>query len=76
MAAGRLPGPGTQFGPCDGPCGHSDCFATRRDATATCSFCLKPIGYETLFYRHGYGLAHAACLEAHATTTTTTKGDS
>ena len=65
MSAGRLPAPGTKFGPCIPTCKHVDCAATREDATATCRFCLEPIGYECRFYREASGtkLVHALCLE-------------
>jgi hypothetical protein len=51
MAAGRLPEPGTEFGPCIDPaCGHIDCAQTRQMAENLCKYCLKPVGYETRFY--------------------------
>ncbi len=65
MAAGTLPEPGTEYGPCAEPCKHTDCAATREMVTATCRFCLEPIGYDRRFYRegNGSGLVHASCLE-------------
>ena len=76
MAAGRLPAPGTELGPCDPPtCIHRDCAETRRMAESACVSCGEPIGYEVRFYDHQRGelapgggirtgLAHAECLEA------------
>lgn len=66
MAAGRLPAPGTPFGPCTDPCQHIDCAATRRDAASLCRICTREIGYETRFYAEYTStrqLVHAACLE-------------
>lgn len=74
MAAGRLPAPGTEFGPCIVPtpdgkgsdaCGHTDCAATRAEAATICRFCGKEIGYETRFYIESdtRQLVHADCLE-------------
>jgi hypothetical protein len=73
VAAGALPKPGTEFGPCAGACKHVDCAATRRDANSACVHCRKPIGYETRFYTvpvdgsdstaPSLEYAHAACLE-------------
>jgi hypothetical protein len=66
MAAGRLPEPGTEFGPCIEPCKHRDCLASRQMAEAICPECKKPIGYGVGFYkRHGGEgeLVHAACEE-------------
>lgn len=64
MAAGRLPKPGTEFGPCEPECGHIDCKQTREMAQAVCHYCEKPIGYETRFYVDvDKKLVHAICLE-------------
>lgn len=65
MAAGVLPNPGTELGPCVGRCRHKDCAQTRRDAVTPCRFCAVPVGYEHSFYRSRLTgeLAHAACLE-------------
>jgi len=50
MAAGHLPKPGTELGPClDEACGHIDCAATRAMAAAVCHFCQTPIGYDRGF---------------------------
>jgi len=51
MAYGILPSPGTELGPCEGECQHTDCAATRRDAAEVCQFCGEPIGYENKFTR-------------------------
>lgn len=64
MAAGRLPKPGTEYGPCEGECEHVDCKATRLMAAAVCHFCEETIGYDRRFYRdEGGALVHAVCLE-------------
>lgn len=74
MAAGALPRPGTKYGPCDAPCAHTDCASVRAQADSPCTYCGKPIGYETRFYderspeqRQRYvnnvGYAHATCVE-------------
>lgn len=69
MAAGTLPAPGTEFGPCDPVCSHTDCAETRREAETSCYLCHEPIGYERRFYRDrhistgAWRYAHAACLE-------------
>lgn len=74
MAAGRLPAPGTEYGPCEPTrgkngimltCGHSDCSMTRVQAASACVRCGKPIGYEVRFYSlsNEDGLAHAVCVE-------------
>lgn len=73
MAAGMLPKPGTQYGPCEAvkgangivlSCGHADCQASRIMAASICSLCGRPIGYETRYYRNGErGYDHAACRE-------------
>ena len=64
-ASPGLPKPGTKLGPCKGGCVHIDCRHTIQDAQTACRFCLKPIGYETPFYRARLDgkLAHAVCLE-------------
>lgn len=51
MAAGMLPRPGTEYGPCLKACEHLDCAETRRMALAKCDICGKPIDFETRFYR-------------------------
>jgi hypothetical protein len=53
MAAGVLPKPGTQYGPCDASasCGHADCAETVRESMAVCTICGRPIGYGTRFYQ-------------------------
>lgn len=63
MAAGILPRPGTQYGPCEQPCDHVDCRATRQDAASICVYCRREIGFGTRFYRTDLTLVHAACAE-------------
>lgn len=64
MAAGRLPAPGTELGPCVPSCGHTDCAETRTMAATSCFLCGKPIGYETSLYQEpDKRLVHAACME-------------
>lgn len=65
MAASVISKPGSEHGPCKGRCKHRDCRQTVTDAQSACRFCLKPIGYETLYYRARFDgcLAHATCLE-------------
>lgn len=70
MAAGRLPQPGSKFGPCaDEKCGHTDCNQTREMAMSRCQYCGKVIGYDRRFYimptkTAGQAqLAHALCHE-------------
>jgi hypothetical protein len=72
MGAGRIPRPGTKYGPCSpvvssnsygGPpaliyCKHLDCQRSREDAAALCAFCDKAIGYETPFYSGGEDVRH------------------
>jgi hypothetical protein len=67
MAAGILPVPGTEYGPCDTDCKHEDCAVTREMAVSLCTICEKVIGYGNRFYaetRHPLRLQHADCLEA------------
>lgn len=81
MAAGRLPKPGTQYGPCRAKCLHLDCETTRAEAASSCAICGKTIGYETPFYQRDstegatklrnasgkpYELVHAECAEIEA----------
>lgn len=74
MAAGQLPSPGTEFGPCEKPlCGHEDCRVTRNMAALSCRVCSMAIGYDRRFYSEDPGpesqgtfrqvLVHAVCLE-------------
>ena len=63
MAAGRLPFPGTEFGPCVEECKHLDCAETRRMATSVCHYCQTEIGYDKRFYLEDGQFVHAACLE-------------
>jgi hypothetical protein len=70
MAAGVLPAPGEQYGPCvDEKCVHTDCAATRAMATGLCSICGEPIGYGVRFYSQSdnpdpQACDHAACVES------------
>lgn len=70
MAAGSLPAPGTEYGPCVEACEHRDCAATRRMLEAPCRICGEPIGHERRFYDETdrdtapaqLVLVHAVCL--------------
>ena len=62
MAYGRLPEPGTEFGPCEGECNHTDCNKTREMAETECGICSEKIGYETNFQKDRNGnLVHHIC---------------
>ncbi len=65
MAAGRLPPPGSEYGPCeDQTCKHIDCAETRRMAASVCRFCKQIVGYERGFYCEQDGsFVHSSCLE-------------
>jgi hypothetical protein len=65
MAAGILPAPGSQYGPCESQCKHRDCAATRRDAVSPCRFCGQSIEYGKRFIRARLSgaLAHERCAE-------------
>ena len=69
MAASILAEPGTEYGPCERACGHSDCAAVRKMAETICRVCKVPIGYGIWFYGErthpegGTMYAHAVCLE-------------
>lgn len=64
MAAGSLPAPGTEYGPCTKDCVHRDCMETRVQAATWCRDCGEPIGYNRAFYKDSDGfLTHAECLE-------------
>ncbi len=65
MAAGRMPTPGTQHGPCSETCKHKDCAELKNLAQAPCRFCQKAIGWGGRFYRSQFSgdVAHATCLE-------------
>ena len=63
MGWGTLPAPGTKLGPCAAECKHIDCAQTRRDATAECGKCDRPIGYDEPLYRIDGKLYHAYCIE-------------
>ena len=68
MAAGILPAPGTENGPCEERCSHSDCATSRAMAKVVCHYCGEPIGYDRGFYSVGTigvtdhtKLVHASC---------------
>ncbi len=67
MAAGILPAPGTELGPCVAACEHRDCRATRATSERVCWHCGQPVGYERRFYDVGKPGAvtsvHADCEE-------------
>ena len=64
MTSVFLAEPGSEYGPCVDPCGHSDCRATRETAAWVCSYCNEPIGYGRHFYSDDpEGWIHAVCLE-------------
>ena len=50
MAAGRIPAPGSDLGPCAEPCAHPDCAASRAQAASRCHNCGDAIGYDTRYY--------------------------
>lgn len=68
MAAGRLPEPGSEYGPCI-TCEHIDCQETRERARGLCRFCDGVIGYGNRYYSETSltdgvrELVHANCLE-------------
>ena len=67
MAAGRIPKPGTEYGPCETECQHRDCAASRKMSTAVCRYCSEPIGYDVRFYQEdGEQIVHALCAEEAA----------
>lgn len=70
MAAGVIPDPGTEHGPCgprEADCSHRDCAAMRRGAACVCPACEKAIGYDRRYYANGGPKddqpEHAVCLE-------------
>jgi hypothetical protein len=63
MAAGTLPRPGTEYGPCEDDCEHTDCEATKTQAANECPLCHIQIGYGIRFYQRDDGLVHARCVE-------------
>lgn len=66
MAAGILPAPGTEVGPCVKKCRHIDCQETRERAASRCLYCRKPVGFDVLVYQHGDYTVHARCHEEAA----------
>lgn len=72
MAAGTLPRPGTELGPCAEDCDHRDCAETMFIAGCVCRFCGHAIGFERRFYLDPEAApatpddkrwVHAECLE-------------
>ena len=63
MAAAAIPGPGTEYGPCKGGCGHTDCAASRAQAAVKCVKCEKKIGYEVLWWFVDGKAEHYLCTE-------------
>lgn len=61
MASIKISKPGTEFGPCETICIHTDCAQSRKDADANCILCSKKIGYERQFYREEEKYQHFAC---------------
>ena len=53
--------PGTEFGPCDGPCKHTDCPQMKAQAESTCRVCGEQIGYEEKIYFEEGGCVHFVC---------------
>lgn len=45
MAWVQFPFPGSDLGPCKGPCQHFSCNDIKRDADMPCQHCGKPLGY-------------------------------
>jgi hypothetical protein len=65
MAAGILSRPGTETGPCETPCEHSDCRISREMAYSACVICGLEIGFGTRFYNTNKPnvFVHASCKE-------------
>ena len=63
MAAGILPRPGTQYGPCKTKCKHIDCTETRERGESKCLYCNKKVGFGVRVYQHGDYTVHALCHE-------------
>ena len=62
MSSIRIPKPGTEYGPCIKKCVHTDCRASRIEATRLCLICGKEIGYDVDYYNDGPdAVKHAAC---------------
>lgn len=58
--------PGNQYGPCEDPCHHKDCYKMREDACQMC-VCGKPIGYDNrIVFLPGNRIIHARCFEEWA----------
>ena len=68
MAAGILSPVGSDYGPCEDECQHTDCASLRGQAATPCSLCGDAISYETRFYNTSQPgtpavYAHALCEE-------------
>ncbi len=63
MAAGILPRPGSEYGPCKKACKHIDCAETRSRGESKCIYCKRKVGYNVRVYQHGEYTVHAACHE-------------
>ena len=69
MAAGILPRPGSEYGPCEGSCPHRDCAASHEMAARICPLCTHPIGYGVRFFQDSDEPSvfhHAECVEIAA----------
>lgn len=66
MAAGILPTPGSEHGPCTFKCKHLDCAETRNRAASRCIYCKKEVGFNVRVYQHGDYTVHARCHEEAA----------
>lgn len=68
MAAGWMPIPGSEYGPCVEDCSHRDCASTRARAASACPYCSGDIGYDVRFYFEGDDNhpVHAVCAEVEA----------
>lgn len=67
MAAAPLPAPGTEYGPCEPSCAHTDCAETRRMAALPCKHCGDPIGYDRPLFNVTPDDAPVWTVLAHAT---------
>lgn len=58
--------PGSDYGPCESECQHTDCALTRKHAESICPVCGQPIGYDRNFYYMDQELTvlvHTECEE-------------
>ena len=66
MAAISIERPGVGTGPCL-KCEHEDCAEAREAVKVRCAICMKPIGYDTRFFRDsanegaGFRTTHMVC---------------